>query len=146
MRRQDRGTHKKKQLTKLTVIQGEDMKRNPEMDKSAVWAGTGCMAVSPISGLRFISSPCRCFTVRTKLLLMRNPPHRTGWPLWSRRTAQGRGLSITSPPIISLILPSGSVASPHCLPQLPRVWRALVQLVKMRLTHEITLKIIFGHK
>ena len=55
MRRQDRGTHKKKQLTKLTVIQGEDMKRNPEMDKSAVWAGTGCMAVSPISLLRLHS-------------------------------------------------------------------------------------------
>ena len=58
MRRQDRGTHKKKQVTKLTVIQGEDMKRNPEMDKLAVWAGTGCMAVCPISGLRFMSSHC----------------------------------------------------------------------------------------
>ena len=44
-------------------LQGEDMKRNPEMDKLAVWAGTGCMAVSPISGLRFMSSPC---TVATK--------------------------------------------------------------------------------
>ena len=33
------------------------MKCNPDMDKSAVWAGTGCMAVSPISGLRFMSSP-----------------------------------------------------------------------------------------
>ena len=37
------------------------MKRNLEMDKSAVWAGTGCMAVSPISRLCFmssVSSPC----------------------------------------------------------------------------------------
>ena len=34
------------------------MKRNPDMDKWAVWAGTGCMAVFPISGLLFISPPC----------------------------------------------------------------------------------------
>ena len=27
------------------------------MDKSAVWAGSGCMAVFPISGSRLISSP-----------------------------------------------------------------------------------------
>ena len=43
------------------VVQGEDMKSNPEMDKSAVRAGTGCMAVSPISGLCFMSSTCMIF-------------------------------------------------------------------------------------
>ena len=43
------------------VAQGEDMKSNPEMDKSAVRAGTGCMAVSPISGLCFMSSTCMIF-------------------------------------------------------------------------------------
>ena len=42
-------------------LQGEDMKRNLEMDKSAVWASTGCKAVSPISGLRFMSSPCTVY-------------------------------------------------------------------------------------
>ena len=34
------------------------MKGNPDMDKSAVWAGTGCMAVLPISGLRYIFPLC----------------------------------------------------------------------------------------
>ena len=38
------------------------------MDKLAVWAGSGCMAVFRISGLRSISSPCtvgteNCFFV-----------------------------------------------------------------------------------
>ena len=28
------------------------------MDKSAAWADRGCVAVSPISGLNFISLPC----------------------------------------------------------------------------------------
>ena len=27
------------------VVQSEEIKRDPEMDKSAVWAGSGCMAV-----------------------------------------------------------------------------------------------------
>ena len=35
------------------------------MDKLAVWAGTGCMAVSPISGLRFMSSPCNSINRRS---------------------------------------------------------------------------------
>ena len=39
-------------------IQNGDRKRNPDMDRSAALAGTGCMAVSPISGLRFMSSHC----------------------------------------------------------------------------------------
>ena len=38
-------------------IQSEEIKRDPEMDKSAVWAGSGCMAVFPISGSRLISPP-----------------------------------------------------------------------------------------
>ena len=42
----------------LVHLQGEAVKHNPEMEKLAVWAGTGCMAVSPISWLRFMSSPC----------------------------------------------------------------------------------------
>ena len=39
------------------VVQSEEIKRDPEMDKSAVWAGSGCMAVFPISGSRLISPP-----------------------------------------------------------------------------------------
>ena len=38
-------------------IQSEEIKRDPEMDKSAVWAGLGCMAVFPISWSRLISPP-----------------------------------------------------------------------------------------
>ena len=38
-------------------IQSEEIKHDPEMDKSAVWAGSGCMAVFPISGSRLISPP-----------------------------------------------------------------------------------------
>ena len=40
------------------LLQSGEMKRNPDMDKSAVWAGTGCEAVSPIPGLCFISPSC----------------------------------------------------------------------------------------
>ena len=39
------------------AVQSEEIKRDPEMDKSAVWAGSGCMAVFPISGSRLISPP-----------------------------------------------------------------------------------------
>ena len=48
-------------LTRFQVdtIQSEDIKRDPEMDKSAVWAGLGCMAVFPISGSHLISPPGR---------------------------------------------------------------------------------------
>ena len=35
---------------------------HPEMDIPAVWGGMGCRAVSPISGLRFMSSPCKAIT------------------------------------------------------------------------------------
>ena len=38
-------------------VPSEEIKHDPEMDKSAVWAGSGCMAVFPISGSRLISSP-----------------------------------------------------------------------------------------
>ena len=38
-------------------VKGEEIIRDPEMDKSAVWAGSGCMAVFPISGSSLISSP-----------------------------------------------------------------------------------------
>ena len=38
-------------------IQSEEIKRDPEMDKSAVWAGSGCMAVFPISESSLISPP-----------------------------------------------------------------------------------------
>ena len=39
-------------------VQSGEIKRNPDMEKSAVWAGRVCKAVSPISGLRFISPHC----------------------------------------------------------------------------------------
>ena len=39
-------------------LQSGEMKPNPYMDKSAVWVVTGCMTVSPISGLRFNSPLC----------------------------------------------------------------------------------------
>ena len=39
-------------------VQSGEMERNPDMDESAVWAGKGCMAVFPISRLRFIFPPC----------------------------------------------------------------------------------------
>ena len=39
-------------------LQSGEMKRDPEMDKLAVWAGSGYMAVSPTSGLRFVSPLC----------------------------------------------------------------------------------------
>ena len=39
-------------------IQSEEIELDPEMDKSAVWAGLVCMAVFPISGSRLISSLC----------------------------------------------------------------------------------------
>ena len=39
-------------------VQSGEMERNPDMDELAVWAGKGCMAVFPISRLRFISPPC----------------------------------------------------------------------------------------
>ena len=42
----------------LIYVQGGATKRNPDMDKSAVWAGSGCMAVSPISGLRLVAPLC----------------------------------------------------------------------------------------
>ena len=35
-------------------LQSGEMERNPDMDKTAVRAGRGCMAVSPISRLRFM--------------------------------------------------------------------------------------------
>ena len=38
-------------------LQSEEIIRDPEMNKSAVWAGSGCMAVFPISGSRLISTP-----------------------------------------------------------------------------------------
>ena len=38
-------------------LQSEEIKRDPEMDKSAVWAGSGCMAVFPISGSSLIPPP-----------------------------------------------------------------------------------------
>ena len=42
------------------------------MDKSAVWAGSGCMAVFPISGSRLISSPGRRLETRKPAVLV-NP-------------------------------------------------------------------------
>ena len=39
-------------------VQSVKMKHNPDIDKLTVWAGTGCMAVSPIYGLSFIFPPC----------------------------------------------------------------------------------------
>ena len=42
-------------------LQSEEIKRDPEMDKSAVWAGSGCMAVFPLSGSRLISPPGTIF-------------------------------------------------------------------------------------
>ena len=44
-------------LAGVIDLQSEEIKRDPEMDKSAVWAGSGCMAVFPISGSRLISPP-----------------------------------------------------------------------------------------
>ena len=38
-------------------VQSEEIKRDPEKDKSALWAGSGCMAVFPISGSHLISPP-----------------------------------------------------------------------------------------
>ena len=38
-------------------LQSEEIKRDPEMDKLAVWAGSGCMTVFPISRSRLISPP-----------------------------------------------------------------------------------------
>ena len=38
-------------------VQSEEIKRDLEMDISAVWAGSGCMAVFHISGSRLISPP-----------------------------------------------------------------------------------------
>ena len=38
-------------------VQSEEIKRDPEMYKSAVWAGSGCMAVFPISGSSLIPPP-----------------------------------------------------------------------------------------
>ena len=40
-------------------LQSGEMKRDPEMGKLAVWAGSGYIAVSPISWLHFISPLCR---------------------------------------------------------------------------------------
>ena len=47
-------------LAGVIDLQSEEIKRDPEMDKSAVWAGSGCMAVFPISGSRLISPPGTC--------------------------------------------------------------------------------------
>ena len=44
----------------MCTVQSEEIKRDPEMDKLAVWAGSGCMAVFPISGSRLISPPGTC--------------------------------------------------------------------------------------
>ena len=38
-------------------VQSEEIEHDPEMDKSADWAGSGCMAVFPISWSRLIFSP-----------------------------------------------------------------------------------------
>ena len=51
-------SHNLEKTFQPSLVQDEDMKCNPEMDKSAVRAGTSCMTVSPISGLRFMFSPC----------------------------------------------------------------------------------------
>ena len=47
------------------------------MDRSAVWAGTGCMAVSPISGLRFMAPPCSEYHIRD--IRIGRPPHGGKW-------------------------------------------------------------------
>ena len=39
------------------LVQSEEIKHDPEMDKSAVWAGSGCIAVFPISRSRLVSPP-----------------------------------------------------------------------------------------
>ena len=49
---------------KVHIVQSEEIKRDPEMDKSAVWAGSGCMAVFPISGSRLISPPGTYYEIR----------------------------------------------------------------------------------
>ena len=49
------------------------------MDRLAIWAGRGCMAVSPISGLRLISPPCTYL-----------PPPNT-WPTWNTEVWGQRG-------------------------------------------------------
>ena len=38
-------------------VHSEEIKCDPEVDKSADWAGSGCMAVFPISGSCLISPP-----------------------------------------------------------------------------------------
>ena len=48
------------------AIRGGGIKSDPEMDNLAVWVGSGCMAVSSISGLRLFSPLC------TKCLGMKN--------------------------------------------------------------------------
>ena len=40
------------------IVQGGATNHNLDMDKSAVWAGSGCIAVSPISGLRLVAPLC----------------------------------------------------------------------------------------
>ena len=59
---QARGTRlvnspKQRQYATKKRVQSEEIKCDPEMDKLAVWAGSGCMAVFPISGSRLISPP-----------------------------------------------------------------------------------------
>ena len=39
-----------KEMDDNLTIQSGEIKSNPEMDESAVWAGKGCMAVFPFTG------------------------------------------------------------------------------------------------
>ena len=49
-------------LDENRFVQGGATKRNLDMDQSAVWAGSGCMAVSPISGLCLVAPLCTQFS------------------------------------------------------------------------------------
>ena len=41
---------KRSSPSNVSGVPGDGIKRDPDMDKSAVWASTDCMAVSPFPG------------------------------------------------------------------------------------------------
>ena len=51
------------------IVPGVEIKRDPEMNKLAVRAGSGCMAVFPISGSRLISPPSTPHSLSRALIL-----------------------------------------------------------------------------
>ena len=65
------------------IIESEEIKHDREMDKSDVWAGSGCMAVFPISRSRLISPPGMLMYQLSTDCKVRNltVPAKTSWEL-----------------------------------------------------------------